>query len=212
MVKKDLYILGAGGFAKEVYFLAKAVGVYNVKAFVDVHPGGSIRFAEGEIPVIGDVAMERAELTNCCLAIGVGEPTIIERLMLKYQDRFEFPNLVHPSVIGDFENIDLGRGNIVTANVVFTTHIRVGNFNVFNLGTTVGHDVVIGDGNVINPCVNISGGVSLGSYNLIGVGAIILQYKTIGSYSTVGAAAMVNADVESKTIVVGIPAKKMTRP
>jgi sugar O-acyltransferase (sialic acid O-acetyltransferase NeuD family) len=208
-LKKRLYILGAGGFAKEVYFLAKEIGLYEIAAFVDLHAGEPIAFAEGSVPVIADADFESTQASNVCLAMGIGDPKIIERLGLKYANRFEFPNLVHPSVIGDFPNIRMGKGNIVTANVVFTTHITIGDFNIFNLNATVGHDVQIGNGNVINPTVNISGGVMMGNYNLVGVSSVILQYIKIASYAVIGACAFVNKDVESNVTVVGIPAKKI---
>ena len=208
-MKKILYILGAGGFAKEVYFLAKEIGQYEIAAFVDLQVGEPIAFAEGSIPVISDDDLYRIQEPNMCLAIGVGDPKIIERLRQKYLGRYEFPNLMHPSVIGDFRNMRIGQGNIITANVVFTTHITIGDLNIFNLNSTIGHDVQIGSGNVVNPSVNISGGVRLGDYNMLGVNSVILQYKKIGSYAVIGACAFVNKDVESHVKVVGIPAKKI---
>ena len=209
-MKKKLYILGAGGFAKEVYFLAKETGHYDVVAFVDLHPNDPIVFAERSIPVISDAEFDIIQETNMCLAMGIGNPILIERLCKKYVDRFQFPNLIHPSVVGDFPNIKMGQGNIITANVVFTTHISMGDFNIFNLNSTIGHDVTIGSGNVVNPSVNISGGVTLGNYNLLGVSSVVLQYINIANYSVIGACAFVNKDVESRVTVVGIPARKIS--
>ena len=208
-MKRKLYILGAGGFAKEVYFLAKATGQYHIMAFVDLNPGESVVFKNETIPVISDDDLQGLDKNDICLAMGVGDPRVIERLSQRYAKLFDFPNLIHPSVIADFENIRLGNGNIITANVVFTTHIVIGDFNIFNLNATVGHDAIIGNGNVINPAVNISGGVVLGNYNLLGVGSAVLQYRTIGNYSVIGACALVNKDVPSDVTVVGIPAKKI---
>lgn len=209
-MKKKLYILGAGGFAKEVYFLAKEIGQFEMTAFVDLQIGESIAFSEGSIPVISDADLDKIKEPNMCLAIGIGDPKIIERLRHKYFGRYEFPNLIHPSVIGDFHNIKMGRGNIITANVVFTTHITIGDLNILNLNVTIGHDVRIGSGNVVNPSVNISGGVNVGDYNMLGVSSVILQYKKIADYAVIGACSFVNKDVESNSTVVGIPAKKIS--
>ncbi|HEY9261479.1 hexapeptide transferase, partial [Chitinophaga sp.] len=141
------------------------------------------------------------------LAIGVGDPKLIKKISDRLRSRFLFPNLIHPSVIGNFSDIKIGDGNIITANCVFTTSIKIGSFNLFNLATTVGHDVLIGNCNVINPAVNISGGVSIGSNNLIGVNATILQYKVIGSNSIVGACSLVTKNVDDNVTVMGVPAK-----
>jgi sugar O-acyltransferase (sialic acid O-acetyltransferase NeuD family) len=209
-VKKNLYILGAGGFAKEVYFLAKEIGHFEMAAFVDLQIGESIVFTEGSIPVIADSDLDKIKDPNMCLAIGIGDPKIIERLRHEYLGRYDFPNLIHLSVIGDFPNIEMGQGNIITANVVFTTHITIGDMNIFNLNATIGHDAQIGSGNVVNPSVNISGGVSIGDFNMLGVSSVILQYKKIADYAVIGACALVNKDVESHATVVGIPAKKIS--
>jgi serine acetyltransferase len=95
----------------------------------------------------------------------------------------------------------------VTAGCIFTCDIRVGDFNLFNLQTTVGHDAQIASGCVINPSVNLSGGVVVGDRVLIGTGAQILENRTIGSGATIGAGAVVTRDVEAGTTVVGVPAK-----
>ncbi len=206
---KDIYIIGCGGFAKEVYALIKLIGGYRVKGFINHEKADGLIFKTEVIPVIEEIDFFKLDSQNVYLAIGVGNPKLIHEFSLKFKE-FDFPNLIHPNVTGDFDNIILGKGNIFTSNVTLTIDIKIGNFNVFNLLTTVGHDVVIGNCNVINPSVNISGGVSIGDRNLIGVGSTILQYKTIGSDSIIGASSLVLKNVPNSVTVVGVPAKKMS--
>ncbi|KZS41449.1 hypothetical protein AWE51_22360 [Aquimarina aggregata] len=208
---KDIYILGSGGFAKEVYFLIKEINKYNVKGFIDIESSDSLIFKEKSIPILSEEEFLILKFeTPPSLAIGVGEPKLIDKLTNKFKN-FHFPNLIHPSVVFDKENVTFGIGNIVTAGVIFTTQIRIENFNIFNLSTTIGHDVFINSYNVINPTVNISGGVEIGSCNLLGVAATILQYKKIGNNSTVGASSLVTKDVGDNQIVFGVPAKKFNK-
>lgn len=204
---KYIYILGCGGFAKEVYYLIKSTKKFEVKAFVNHEKSDDLFFNNARIPVITDDELLALD-GDINVVIGVGSPKLINKLALKFR-KFNFPNLFHPTVSGDFENISLGVGNIFTTNVTLTTNIKIGNFNVFNLMTTVGHDVIIGDFNVFNPSVNISGGVEIGDKNLIGVGAVILEYKKIFSNSIIGASALVNKNVIPNDIVVGVPAKSI---
>jgi sugar O-acyltransferase (sialic acid O-acetyltransferase NeuD family) len=204
---KDIYIIGCGGFAKEVYALIQAIGGYSVKGFINIEKAANLIFKGDSIPVLEEEAFLKSNI-RASIAIGVGEPNLIKKLSSKY-NKFDFPNLFHPNVVGDFDNIEIGLGNIFTANVNLTTCIKIGNFNIFNLSTTIGHDVEIGNYNVINPCVNVSGGVIIGDSNLIGVGATILQYKKIGSNSIVGAAALVIKNVPDSVTVFGIPAKRI---
>lgn len=205
---KEIYILGSGGFAKEVYTLISDIGRYTTKGFIDIEAKEPVQIGDKHLPVFAESYLDRLN-EKPALAIGVGDPKLIQKLATRFGDKYEFPNLIHPSVIGHFEAISMQKGNIVTANCVFTTSIIIGSFNIFNLCTTVGHDVVIGDHNVINPAVNISGGVIIGSTNLLGVNATILQYKKIGSNSVVGAASLVTKDIEDNVLVVGLPAVKL---
>ncbi|HEY8938372.1 MAG TPA: acetyltransferase [Cyclobacteriaceae bacterium] len=203
---KKIAILGSGGFSKEVFFVIQEIGTYEFIGFIDLDKkedvvigGTSYKvFAEKELSSIDD---------EFILAIGVGDPKLIKRMTDRLKDKYHFPNLIHPSVIGNFTDIEMGEGNIITANCIFTTSIKIGSFNVFNLATTVGHDVVIGNCNVLNPTVNVSGGVIIGDNNLIGVNATILQHKSIGSNSIVGASSLVTKNVEDNVTVIGTPAK-----
>ncbi len=207
MPMEELFILGAGGMAKEAYYFIQTLGRYHIRGFVDVKRGPAIRMGDQAIEVFGE-----ADLVpfagQASLAIGVGNPPVIRKLAEKFSAHFNFPNLIHKSVIGNFSDIQWGKGNLVLANCVFTTSIKVGSFNIFNLNCMVSHDVQIGDYNVINPSVNISGGVVIGDTNLIGVKSTILQYKAIGNMTTIGASSLVTKDVKDGITVMGIPAKR----
>ncbi len=205
---KDIYILGAGGFAKEVHFLIRQIGGYTIRAFVNREPLPPIRVGNTDYPVITDAQLNGAK--SSLLAIGVGDPKLIARLTQQFGS-FDFPNLIHPGVVADWPNIRLGKGNIISSGVNFTTDIIIGSFNVFNLACTVGHDAVIGNCNVFNPGANISGGVRAGNNNLVGTNATLLQYTSIGNNAVVGAASLVNKPVEDNTTVVGVPAKPLIK-
>lgn len=204
---ENIYIIGSSGFAKEVYSLIVTEKMYNVSGFVDVTPKENYLEIDGlKIPIIDEVKfLENQDLNNSNIAIGIGSPKIIEKIFDKYRN-YNFPNIISTkSVIG--LDVKLGKGNIITQNVVFTTNIEVGNGNIFNLSCTVGHDCIIGDFNVINPAVNISGGVRLGNGNLLGVGSIILQYICIGSLNVIGGSSIVTKSIEDNKLVIGVPGK-----
>lgn len=202
---KDIYIIGSGGFSKEVYFLIKQIGGYQIKGFVDIEQQEDILINNEYVSVISEDNLI-STFPGSCLAIGLGNPKLIAKVSEKFNN-FIFPNLIHPSVIFNDNKIIMGNGNIITSGVIFTTNIQVGSFNVFNLSSTIGHDVVIGHCNVINPSVNISGGVQIGSNNLFGVSSTILQNKSIGNNSVIGASSLVVKNVLDNLVVFGVPAK-----
>jgi sugar O-acyltransferase (sialic acid O-acetyltransferase NeuD family) len=206
----SIYILGSSGFAKEVYFLIQSIGSYAVEGFLDIEDKEPVKIGKNSIPVYSEDHLNQVG-PNCLLAMGTGNTTLIGKLANRFGGKFKFPNLIHPNTIGYFEDIEMGEGNVITANCIFTTSISIGSYNIFNLNCTIGHDVVIGNCNVINPGVNISGGVKMGDRNLLGVNSTILQFKSIGSDAIVGAGSMVNKDVPDQTTVVGIPAKPLSK-
>lgn len=204
---EDIYIIGASGFAKEVYNLIVAEDRFTVKGFIDYKPKNDfLEINNLKIPIIDENHfLNEKELYISNIAIGIGSPKIIGTIFKKYKN-YEFPNIISSKAIIGVD-VEFGNGNIITQNVVFTTNIKIGDGNIFNLSATVGHDTIIGDYNVVNPSVNISGGVEIGSENLIGVAATILQYKKIGNSTIVGAASLVTKNVEDNNTVIGIPAK-----
>ena len=206
---KDLYILGAGGHAKEVYFLAERIGKWNIKGMLDIVAAEPLEISSKEVPVYSESILEELNSENICLVIGIaGSVNNVKKIVTRYLDRFEFPNLIDPTVVSSIENISMGKGNIITPNNTITTAIQIGSFNVFNIGGVVHHDVVIGDYNIFGPSVNISGGVQIGNCNYFGVKATVLQYLKLEDNNLIGAASLVTKDVDSNMTLVGIPAKK----
>lgn len=209
---KPIYIFGTGGFAKEVYFLIKEINekskLYEIAGFIDIEPTISELTIDSQIfsVITEEYFFASSKTQNVCFAIGIGNPKTIKSIQEKYST-YDFPNLIHPNVIGLFSTISMGFGNIITAGCIFTVDISIGSFNVFNLNSTIGHDTIIGNCNVINPGVNISGGVYIGDNNLFGTNSAILQYLKIGQNNVIGAGAMVNSCIENNKISVGVPAK-----
>lgn len=212
---QDIVILGAGGLAREVAFLIETINraspAWRILGFAEAdqqHVGKPV----GKYAVV--CTEDQLVDMQVAAAIGIGAPAIIQKIAERFKNcpRISFPNLIHPTTMGDWERIVLGQGNIVCAGNIFTTDIQIGSFNYFNLNCTYGHDIQIGDYCVFNPGINLSGGVRIGSGCLIGTGATILQYKTIGDGATVGAGAVVIKDVLPGLTVAGVPAKPLPQP
>lgn len=210
---KKIVIVGAGGFAKEVALLIddinEANAIWDVLGYIDEKVGDF----NGKYPIVGndDWLLNYKDEIN--VVFGIGSPQLTKKLVAKFSinSNIKYPNLIHPNAIGDWERIELGKGNIICASNTFTTDIQIGNFNIFNLDCTLGHDSIIGDCNVFNPSVNISGGFTIGSFCLIGTAVTILQYIAIGDNITVGAAALVTKKLEIPGTYIGSPAKILNK-
>jgi acetyltransferase-like isoleucine patch superfamily enzyme len=206
------FIIGNGGFAKEVLFICKQIfgSIDEFGGFIDYKPEFTQAKCMGyDLPVIDEDEFLSIHDLNCYVYIGAGDPKTIKKIADKFKD-YTFPNLIHNNVVID-ESVKLNKGNIVTGGCVLTVDINIGNFNVFNLNTTVGHDTIIGDCNVFNPGANISGSVNIGNFNLFGTNSTILQGLKIGNNSIIGASSLINKFIDSNLVVVGIPAKEIKK-
>jgi sugar O-acyltransferase (sialic acid O-acetyltransferase NeuD family) len=217
-VAERLVIVGAGGLAREVVWLAREISgvsggpVYDCVGFVvsDLAKPGRDDSVD---QVLGDIGwLDRNRDQVDALAIGIGNPAVRRRIGAELSRRFPqiaWPALIHPSVICDRETCRFGRGTIVCAGTIATANVVVDDFALVNLACTLGHECRIGAGSVLNPTVNISGGVVIGPGVLVGTGAQVLQYLKVGEAATVGAGAVVTKDVPAGQTVVGIPAKPL---
>lgn len=204
------YIIGKGGFAREVLFLCKEV-FGHLKDFVGFIDNKSI---DSTIECMGfnysvfdeDEFLSKKEF-NTNIYLGIGDPKIIFKVIEKFKG-YNFPNLVHESVVRD-KSVKMESGNIITAGCILTVDIKIGSFNIFNLNTTIGHDTKIGNCNVFNPGTNISGSVSISNKNLFGTNSTVLQGLTIGDNSIIGASSLINKNVDDNLVVVGVPGKEI---
>ena len=196
-------ILGAGGFAHEVREILSDLGTSRE----------SIQFYEEE-QFLSDLSNSKSFLElplddNHAAYLGVGAGKLRENWLIQFRELCEFAPWIHPTaILGN--NVQLGKGVIVTAYSHLTCNIVVGDGVQFNLQTTVGHDSVIGDFVTTAPKVAISGNVRVGRHVTFGTSSIVLPGVSICDDVVVGAGAVVNKDIKESGTYVGIPARRVS--
>ncbi len=201
MIKNNIYIVGAGGFGKEVKSILNLTE-YSFAGFIDDK-------ARGE-HVVGSVEqfIESLQQSPVAVAIAIGSSKVRSKVHSRLPEHAFYPNILHPSVILQHpQTISMGQGCFIGAASILTCDINLGNFCLINLNCTIGHDVSMGDFCSLMPAVNLSGNVKLGHGVFIGTGATILQGVTIGDGAVIGAGAVVTHDVPPGQTAVGIPAR-----
>lgn len=210
-----IYVIGTGGFAKEVAQLAAVVNSNGRQRWSSIEYLCETPDDIGKPMPFGKVTGTDEILAKlkspADVAIGIGNPKVRQRLaaLISRNPFLSAPNLVHPNAEVNLEYVHLGRGNLITRGSAFTCDIVVGDFNVFNLNCTIGHDCRIGSYNVINPGCNVSGGVHLADACLLGTGSAVLEGLGICDDVVVGAGAIVSKSIQAPAVYVGVPARPL---
>lgn len=218
MTEKRIAVIGAGGFAREVEWLIADINrkkpTYEFLGFI-VSDLSKVGAHDSRERLLGDFDwLENHANTIDALAIGIGHPGARLKVGNDLSERFpeiEWPVLIHPTVILDFNSSEVGPGALLCAGTIGTVNLQIGSFSMVNLACTLGHETQLGRGCVLNPTVNVSGGVRIGDGVLVGTGAQLLQYVSIGDRAVVGAGAVVTKDVAPGDTVVGVPAKPLRK-
>ena len=109
------------------------------------------------------------------------------------------------------DNVQIGAGSQILANSSVCVETVIGRECIINTGAIVDHECHLDDGVHICPGAHLAGCVEVGRYSMIGTGAIVLPRIKIGEGAVVGAGALVNKDVPAYTVVVGNPARVLTK-
>lgn len=208
---KDLYIIGAGGFGREVAWLVERINeitpTWNIKGFIDDNES-LWGCKEDAYNVVGDCEyLKTLGKVHAVCAVGSARvrKIIIDKLA---NSSVIFATLIDPTVIIS-KRTEIGEGTIICAGTIITVDIRIGNHVIINLDCTLGHDDIIEDFVTIYPSVNVSGNVTVGECSELGTGMQIIQGKSIAQNTIIGAGAVVVKDLNESGTYVGSPAKKI---
>ena len=208
---KSLYIIGAGGFGREVAWLVERINAVNptwtLEGFIDDNPD-VIGTIVGGYPVVGGVdalgALDHEAWVICAIGAAKVRKVVIEKATA-FQN-VKFATLIDPSVLMS-DRVTIGEGSIICAGNIITVDIKLGKHCIVNLDCTIGHDAILEDYVTVYPSVNISGITHIGEGSELGTGMQIIQGKTIGNEAIVGAGAVVVKDIPARCVAVASPAK-----
>ena len=207
--------LGAGGHAKVVIEILRAMGGYEFVGLLD--PQQELWGTEVlGVPVLGDDTL-LSKLRNqgvefAFIGVGtVGDTQPRERLFQKVrQQGFQIVSAIHPQAIVS-PSAKIGHGPTIMARSVINATVRVGDNVIINTGAIVEHDCIIGDHSHIATGAQLASTVKVGNGTHIGAGATVIQCINIGENVLVGAGSVVIRDVPKGMTVAGCPARVIKR-
>lgn len=116
-----------------------------------------------------------------------------------------------PVLLGLALKPSIGLGTVVAPGVVISIGCTIGTHVLINYSASIGHNASIGNLSVVGPHAAVGGGCRIGEAVYIGAGACIRENLTIGENAIVGMGAVVTRNVDSNTVVAGVPARVIQR-
>ncbi len=211
---KRLLILGSGGTSIDILDFVDDINshqpTYECIGFLDDNQnkwGKKIY----NLTVLGP--LEHAhQFTDVYFVNGLGSPAnfskreeIIARIGIP-MERFE--TIIHPDARVSRKSF-LGSGSVIYPNSVIGANVQIGEQAIILSNVAINHDTSVGSYTILASGVCVSGGVKIGKCCYLGTGSKIIQDAVIGDYCLIGMGSVVLDNVNSNSVVVGNPARRI---
>lgn len=194
-------IFGSGGLAKEVigYLVEQHGDNHGIVAVVSTQPFNNQKY--NKFPV--QSSLQPGEYPDAKFILAVADPKIKKIIVEKNEDRWT--NYIHPTVtLSPFATV--GKGCVLTPQVIVTADAKIGDFVFMNTNATVGHDSIIGSFTTIFPNAEICGDCIVGESCIFGIGSYVIPKVNLPSGTKVGAGSIVWKSVDEPCLLIGNPA------
>lgn len=204
-------ILGGGGHARVVIDSLKASGIAEPLAVLDSNSALWGKSLLG-VPIPGGDGLILELLsqgaTHFVVGLGsVGDHRPRRRLFEMGVAHGLTPLTVcHPSAVCS-RWATVGAGSVLFPYAAVNAGAVLGVNTILNTGAIVEHDCILGDHVHVATGARLCSTIRVGDGAHIGAGATVRQCISIGRGAVIGVGAVVVKDVESQTVVVGVPAR-----
>jgi sugar O-acyltransferase (sialic acid O-acetyltransferase NeuD family) len=215
---KDVVIVGAGGFGREVYNWAMQSldsNSYKIKGFLSndkndlLSLGINLPILDDPLdyhPLKNDVFIFAIGISNSKISISDQQKNRKNIVDILKNKGAKFLTLVHKSVILSCDVV-LGEGVILCPNVVLGHKASISDFSHINVNTSVGHNSVVGKFCVISPLCAVNGNAVLGEGCYLASCVHIFPKVNMARYSVVSSNTSVKNSSETSSFYYSNPAK-----
>ena len=208
---KKMYILGAGGFARELYsYLQESsfeYGDYVLAGFL-ADDNNSLENFKLVHQIMGPIRSSKLEIDDVVI-MGVASCELKKELHSFYSELgIKIISYTHPTaIIG--HDVCVGEGSVFGPYALATTNVSVGKCATINALSTLGHDSVLGDFCTLSGHCDVTGGGQLGNEVFLGSHVTVMPKLVVGSNVIIGIGSVVIKNVTAGSTVFGNPAKKI---
>lgn len=211
---KNLYIIGAGSLAREIYsYLVESNYKYDGAELVGFladknNDRNSLDDFSFPHKIVGDLKCNSLK-SNDFLIVAVANPAIKEQIFDFYDNNNgTIISYIHSTaIIG--HDVSVGAGTVFGPYSMATTNVTLGRGCTINAFSSIGHDAILGDFCTLSGHCDVTGNVKLGDKVFMGSHASIIPNVQVGSGAVIGAGSLVIRKVKENTTMFGNPAKKI---
>lgn len=208
---KDIIIIGAGDFGKEVTWLIEGINKvsrsYRILGFLDDDEKKTGKVING-YTCLGKITklFDISKKMSVCAVIAMQNGTVRRHIVERLTGFDHWETIIHPSAnVSDTSAI--GKGCIICAGNSISVNTNIGNHCIFNISAILGHDCIIGDYVSVMSGACVCGHVTVGKEAYLATNCTVVPGKTIGCNAVVGAGSVVLRNVKDNVTVMGVPAK-----
>ncbi len=205
---KNIIIVGAGGFGREVCGYAEdciAAGApWRIKGFIDDN-ATVLDDYDYPWPIVGCIA-DYAPQPDDAFLLAIGAPALKKKISERLLGRgAKFETLVHPTArIG--RNVVVGQGCIFCPQVNITCDCVIGDFVILNAKSGCGHDARVGHWATFSAFCDVTGFCQVGEGVFLASGVSTVPSIKIGDWASVGINSSVVVNIKPGLSVYGNPA------
>jgi sugar O-acyltransferase (sialic acid O-acetyltransferase NeuD family) len=206
--KRNLYIVGAGDFGREMeshlYRVPESERAWRVAGYLDDNPEALDGYPS-DFKVLGsprDFQFRTSDLAIVAIATPDAKKGMIEAI----RDRVElFTFVSSDALIGKFTKI--GKGCIIGPRVIIGPNVSLGDAVFVNSGSMIGHDVQISSFCSFMANNNIAGRCKIGEGAYFASTVTVIPDRSICDSAFIGAGSVVVGNIKKRGTVFGNPAR-----